>query len=195
EFQTHSLPTDGLALGRLARRVGVDRPPAEARRRFLADYRRVTRGVHRAFTEFFDRRPARSQAPPPRIPTYTALKATGFTDPDRARQQLQLVLEGRPLIPYPGPVQQALRTMLPVLLDALWQSPDPDEALTQFERFLAAAGPRTAYLELLADRPDLLTNLVTLCARGELLTQLLLTQPELLNRLAAPATLAAPSRR
>jgi len=85
--------------------------------------------------------------------------------------------------------------MFPVLLDALWQSPDPDEALNQFERFVAAAGPRTAYLELLADRPDLLTNLVKLCARGELLTQLLLTQPELLNRLADPVTFAAPRRR
>src|SRR5207247_303423 len=104
-------------------------------------------------------------------------------------------LEGRPLIPYPGPVQQALRTMLPVLLDALWQSPDPDEALTQFERFLAAAGPRTAYLELLASRPDVLMNLVRLCARGELLTQLLVVQPELLGGLADPATFAEPKRR
>ena len=85
--------------------------------------------------------------------------------------------------------------MFPVLLEALWQSPDPDEALNQFERFLAAAGPRTAYLELLAERPDLLVNLVKLCARGELLTQLLVTQPELLNSLADPATFAAPRRR
>ena len=92
-------------------------------------------------------------------------------------------------------MRRAVPAMFPVLLDALWQSPDPDEALNQFERFVAAAGPRTAYLELLADRPDLLTNLVKLCARGELLTQLLLTQPELLNRLADPATFAAPRRR
>ena len=58
--------------------------------------------------------------------------------------------------------------MFPVVLDALWQTPDPDEALNQFERLVAAAGPRTAYLELLAARPDLLTNLLKLCARGEL---------------------------
>ena len=78
-----------------------------------------------------------------------------------------------------------------MLLDALWQSPDPDEALDQFERFVSAAGPRTAYLELLADQPPLLASLVRLCARGELLTQLLITQPELLNGLASPATFAA----
>jgi glutamate-ammonia-ligase adenylyltransferase len=193
EFQTHTLPEDRRALGLLARRMGIARPPEAARRQFLARYREVTRGVHKGFTEFFETRPARAAAPI-RIPSHTALKATGFADPDRARQNLRLVLEGRPLVPYPAPVREALRAMFPVLLDALWQSPDPDEALNQFERFVAAAGPRTAYLELLAQRPDLLTNLVKLCARGELLTQMLVTQPELLNGLADPATFTSRKR-
>ena len=191
EFQTHTLPADPAALGRLARRMGTGGRVDVARRRFIAEYRRVTQGVHAAFAAFFDAGP--EQAPAPiRIPTFTALKATGFADPDRARQNLRLVLEGRPLLPYPGAASEALRRLFPVLLDALWQSPDPDQALDQFERFVSAAGARTAYLELLAARPDLLMNLVRLCARGELLTQLLLTQPELLNGLADPATFAAP---
>src|SRR5262249_48804413 len=154
---------------------------AAARQRFAAEHGRIARGVHRAFTEFFASRPSPTAPRPVRIPSYTALKATGFTDPDRARQSLRLVLEGRPLVPYPGPVRAALRAIFPVLLDALWQSPDPDQALAQFERFVAAAGPRTAYLELLAARHDLLVNLVGLCARGELLTEMLLTRPELLT--------------
>jgi len=198
EFQTHTLPEAPTALARLARRLGSTEAPAAARRGFEAEYRRVTRGVHRAFADFFaGSLEARTEArePAPRIPTYTALKATGFADPDRARQNLRLVLEGRPLVPYALPLRRALRAIFPVLLEALWQSPDPDEALNQFERFVAAAGPRTAYLELLAERPELLTNLVKLCARGELLTQLLVTQPELLNGLADPATFAAPRRR
>jgi glutamate-ammonia-ligase adenylyltransferase len=190
EFQTHTLPEEPRALGLLARRMGIARPPAAAARRFLAHHRRVTSLVHRAFREFFAAPPA-AAARPVRIPTYTALKATGFTDPDRARQNLHLVLEGRPLIPYPAAAGRAIARLFPVLLDALWQSPDPDEALAQFERFVSAAGPRTAYLELLADRPDLLTNLVRLCARGELVTELLMSQPELLNGLASPETFAA----
>jgi len=198
EFQTHTLPEEPAALARLARRLGSTEKPVAARRGFEAEYRRVTRGVHQAFADFFAGSPgapveARESAP--RIPTYTALKATGFADPDRARQNLRLVLEGRPLVPYALPLRRALRAIFPVLLEALWQSPDPDEALNQFERFVAAAGPRTAYLELLAERPELLANLVKLCARGELLTQLLVTQPELLNGLADPATFAAPRRR
>jgi [glutamine synthetase] adenylyltransferase / [glutamine synthetase]-adenylyl-L-tyrosine phosphorylase len=191
EFQTHTLPGEPRALGLLARRMGIALPPDAARRRFLAEYRRVTDEVHAAFRDFFEARPAPRGAGPPRIPTYTALKATGFADPDRARQNLRLLLEGRPLVPYAARGARALAGMFPVLLDALWQSPDPDEALNQFERFVAAAGPRTAWLELLADRPDLLANLVRLCARGELVTQMLLAQPELLGSLADPATFAA----
>src|SRR6266542_2464036 len=129
EFQIHTLPEDAAALGRLARRLGSPLSPVAARRAFEAEYRRVTDGVHRAFTDFFAAPP---EAPPPpalRIPTYTALKATGFADPDRARQNLRLVLVGRPLVPYVEPVRRAIRTIFPVLLDALWQSPDPDEAL------------------------------------------------------------------
>jgi glutamate-ammonia-ligase adenylyltransferase len=198
EFQIHTLPEAPAALARLARRLGSTEAPAAARRSFEAEYRRVTRGVHEAFTGFFAGSPearAPAREPAPRIPTYTALKATGFADPDRARQNLRLILEGRPLIPYALPLRRALRVIFPVLLDALWQSPDPDEALNQFERFVAAAGPRTAYLELLAERLDLLANFVKLCARGELMTQLLVTQPELLNGLADPEIFAAPRRR
>jgi glutamate-ammonia-ligase adenylyltransferase len=194
EFQIHTLPEGARELGLLARRMNIALPPAAAAKRFTADYRRVTRQVHAAFSDFFAASPA-AAGPAIRIPTYTALRATGFADPDRARQNLRLVLEGRPLTPYPAATRRALATMFPVLLDALWQSPDPDEALNQFERFVAAAGPRTAYLELLASRPDLLGNFIKLCARGELLTQLLLTQPELLNGLADPATFAAWKRK
>ncbi len=194
EFQTHTLPEEPAALARLARRLGTTAAPVAARRGFEAEYRRVTRGVHAAFSDFFAAPPG-ARAPAPRIPTYTALKATGFADPDRARQNLRLILEGRPLVPYAEPLRRALHAIFPVLLEALWQSPDPDEALNQFERFVAAAGPRTAYLELLAEHGEVLANLVKLCARGELLTQLLLTQPELLTGLAAPATFAAPRRR
>jgi glutamate-ammonia-ligase adenylyltransferase len=194
ELQTHTLPEEPVAQGLLARRMGVPGSPRAAGRQFRVRHRRVTRGVHAAFREFFAAPPAAARRPL-RIPSYTALKATGFADPDRARQNLRLVLEGRPLIPYPAAAGRALRAMFPVLLDALWQSPDPDEALNQFERFVAAAGPRTAYLELLAAQPELLGNLVRLCARGELVTQLLVTQPELLGALASPATFAAPKRK
>ena len=193
EFQTHTLPEEPGALGQLARRMGIALPLDRAAKRFLAEYRAVTRDVHQAFTAFFQS-PAGEEQARVRIPSTQALHATGFADPERARQNLRLILEGRPLVPYPKPMGMSLRRLFPVLLDALWQSPDPDEGLNQFERFVSAMGPRAGYLELLADRPDLLLNLVKLCSRGELLTQLLITQPELLTGLADPTQFRTPKR-
>src|SRR5262249_8571822 len=131
EFQTHTLPGEAAALGRLARRLGSTLPPVAARRQFESEDRRGAQGVHHALAGFLAG-PREAGGAAPRIPTYTALKATGFADPDRARQNLRLVLEGRPLVPYAEPMRRALFAMFPVLLEALWQSPDPDEALNQF---------------------------------------------------------------
>ena len=188
EFQTHTLPADAVELGRLARRLGIEASPRAAARIFRARHTAVTTAVHRAFTDFFSERPAPPR-PRLRLPGLLALRATGFADPERARQNLKLILEGRPLVPYAGALRAALERLFPALLDTLWKSPDPDEAVNQFERFLSAAGPRAGYIELLADNPRLLDGLVRLCAGGDLLTQLLITQPELLASLADPAAL------
>jgi [glutamine synthetase] adenylyltransferase / [glutamine synthetase]-adenylyl-L-tyrosine phosphorylase len=189
EFQTHTLPAATPELGRLARRLGFAGTPAVAARAFRARHRAVTREVHRAFETFFSERPAPAGRRL-RLPGLVALQATGFADPERARHNLRLILEGRPLVPYAGALRAALERLYPALLDALWKSPDPDEALNQFERFLSAAGPRAGYIALLADNRALLDGLVRLCAGGDLLTQLLITQPELLASLADPASLA-----
>ena len=146
--------------------------------------------MHRAFREFFA---AREHGPRHhvRLASLTALKATGFKDPERARQNLQLILEGRPLVPYAAHLDTTLERLYPLLLDALWKSPDPDEALNQFERLLGATGPRAGLVELLVKDPDLLLGLVKVCAGGDHLTELLIAQPELLASLANPERVLA----
>ncbi|MBI1845921.1 MAG: hypothetical protein HYR86_02985 [Candidatus Rokubacteria bacterium] len=185
EFQTHSLPRDAGALARLARRVGIEARGAAAARRFVAEHRRVRATVQRAFREFFAERPE-PRARPPRLPSLLALTATGFRDPERARANLKMIREGRPLVPYAADLRATLDRLQPMLLDAVWKSPDPDEALNQLERFLAAVGPRAGLVEMLASEPAVLTGLARLCAGGDLLTQLLITQPDLLASLADP---------
>src|SRR3989475_11965443 len=107
---------------------------------------------------------------------------------------LRLILEGRPLVPYEAALGRAMERLLPNLLDAVWQSPDPDEALNQMERFLAAVGPRAGLIELLAGDAAVLGGLARLCAGGDLLTQLLITQPELVTALADPRAWGRPKR-
>jgi len=187
EFQTHTLPEDPTELGRLARRVGTQAPPARAAREFGTLHRKITAGVHRAFREFFAAREVRPRRKL-RLPSLTALRATGFRDPERARLNLQMILEGRPLVPYAAHMGATLERLYPMLIDALWKSPDPDEALHQFERFFAATGPRAGLVELLVN-PELLLGLVKVCAGGDLLTELLIAQPELLASLASPERL------
>lgn len=191
EFQTHTLPSAPRELGRLARRVGIAGTPARAARELRARHRRITVAVRRAFGEFFAERPeaARRRV---RLPGLVALRATGFADPERARHNLRLILEGRPLVPYAGAFRAAIERLCPAMLDALWKSPDPDEALNQFERFLAAVGPRVGLVEVLAADPEVLAGLMRLCAGGELLTQLLIAQPELLTSLADPRAMSLP---
>jgi glutamate-ammonia-ligase adenylyltransferase len=192
ELQTHTLPSDATALGLLARRVGMAGRPRVAASAFRRRHRTVTADVHRAFEAFF--RDVPEQPARVRVPSLMALGATGFRDPERARQNLMLLLEGRPLVPYAAALRRAMERLFPIMLDALWKSPDPDEALNQFERFVAAVGPRAGYVELLASEPEVLAGLMRLCASGDLLTQLLITQPELLSSLADPGALAAPRR-
>src|SRR2546422_4317408 len=62
------------------------------------------------------------------------------------------------------------------------------------ERFLAAVGPRAGLVELLAGDAAVLGGLARLCAGGDLLTQLLITQPELVTALADPRAWERPKR-
>jgi [glutamine synthetase] adenylyltransferase / [glutamine synthetase]-adenylyl-L-tyrosine phosphorylase len=187
-LQTHTLPRDGRELAKLARRLGYAGDDETVRARFLQDYDGTRRTVRAAFDEFFD---AEAHLRGPGAPPWRAeaVAAVGFADPERARQNLVLLWEGPPLVPAPGVLRQSLATLLPAALTALRAVPDPDTALNALERYVAAAGPRTAYLARLAQEPRLLGRVLTLFARSDRLAQSLITRPELLDQVADPESL------
>jgi glutamate-ammonia-ligase adenylyltransferase len=187
-LQTHTLPADPAELGKLARRLGYPGDLPSAAARFLADYDATRRRVRAAFEGFF------AAAPPGeatgRLPwDGAAVAAVGFADPERAHQNLRLLWDGPPLVPAPGAVRSVLAALLPATLRALREVPDPDGALNALERFVAAAGPRIAYLARLARDPALLGRVLTLFARSDRFAQSLIARPELLDQLADPESL------
>jgi glutamate-ammonia-ligase adenylyltransferase len=189
-LQTHTLPAEPGELAKLARRLGYVGDAAGLAQRLLLDYDRTRRTVRAAFEGFFD---AQVRAAPEVVPPWDAasVAAVGFASPERARQNLRLLWEGPALVAAPAAVRTALRALLPATLDALRTVPDPDAALDALERFVTAAGPRTAYLARLASTPALLGGVLTFFTRSERLAQTLISRPELLDRLG-PAVRAAP---
>src|SRR5262249_14399109 len=158
-LQTHTLPADPDELAKLARRLGYTGSGEAVAREFLVDYDRTRRTVRAAFEGFFDTPgPERSEAAPW---DGAAVAAAGFADPARPRQSRRRLWEGPALVAVPAAVRTVLRTLLPATLDALRTVPDPDAALDALERFVATAGPRTAYLARLASTPALLGGILT----------------------------------
>jgi glutamate-ammonia-ligase adenylyltransferase len=188
-LQTHTLPAEPLELAKLARRLGYAGEAETVAHALLRDYDRTRRTVRAAFEGFFDATVREGPEAPPWDAASVA--AVGFADPERARQNLRLLWEGPALVAVPVSVRTALQTLLPATLDALRTVPDPDAALDALERFVAAAGPRTAYLARLAATPDLLGGVLTFFTRSERLTQALIARPELLDALG-PTVPAAP---
>jgi [glutamine synthetase] adenylyltransferase / [glutamine synthetase]-adenylyl-L-tyrosine phosphorylase len=187
-LQTHTLPHDEGELGKLARRLGYTGDLDAAAARFLPDYDATRRQVRAAFEQFFAAPAATgTPGPPPWDPALVA--AVGFGDPERARQNLRLLWEGPRLVPAPQAVRSVLASLLPATLAALREVPDPDSALNALERFVATAGPRTAYLGRLAQEPAFLGRLLTLFARSDRFAQSLIARPELIDELADPRSL------
>jgi glutamate-ammonia-ligase adenylyltransferase len=184
-LQTHTLPADPDELAKLARRLGYTGDQAAVADAFLRDYNRTRRTVRTAFEGFFDASGREAPEAPPW--DAAAVAAVGFADPERARQNLRLLWEGPALVAVPAAVRTALRTLLPATLAALGSVPDPDAALDALERFVATAGPRTAYLARLASTPALLGGMLTFFTRSERLAQTLISRPELLDALGPSA--------
>jgi len=200
--QTHTLPEAARELETLARRMGYQPPenpePAAA---LLEEYGRHTAAVRALYDAFLGRlqprgdEPAEDSADPvglffsadlPVEQLRGRLEQVGFEDVERALRNFQAMREGQPFAHYSPQTRQALARIAPLLVQELPAVPDPDLALTQFERFVTLVAPRTTLVSLLADRPGALALLVRLFGTSEFLSATLLHHPDLLDVLLAP---------
>ncbi len=108
------------------------------------------------------------------------LGALGWTSPDGALGHLRALTGG---VSRAASIQQ---TLLPVLLDELAGSPDPDRGLLAYRRVSEALASTPWYLRLLRDEGLVAERLMLLLGTSTLVPDLLVRAPEVLRLLAAP---------
>jgi glutamate-ammonia-ligase adenylyltransferase len=189
-LRTHLMPTEDDVAGqrRLARAAGL-RP--DGRRDVVgvlnAEWSRTVLRVRRLHEKLFYRPLLTAVS---RLPVDTArlsekaaaarLGALGWASPEGALGHLRALTSG---VSRAAAIQQ---TLLPVLLDELAQSPDPDRGLLAYRRVSEALAQTPWYLRLLRDEGLVAERLMRLLGTSALVPDLLVRAPEVLRLLAAP---------
>ncbi|MGH9184877.1 MAG: bifunctional [glutamine synthetase] adenylyltransferase/[glutamine synthetase]-adenylyl-L-tyrosine phosphorylase [Acidimicrobiales bacterium] len=194
EQQVHTLPMDARALDWLARVVGYQpSPTASPAQQLDAELRRhqaEVRAIHeriyfRPLLEAFahhDGMVMTAEAAEAR------LAAFGFTDAQRTRQAVAELTRGLTRS------SRMMQQLLPLLLDWLSDSPDPDLGLLGLRNL--ASGPQRS-MELanaFRDSPEVARRLCRLLGTSRLLAASLHHNPDLISSLARPDDLRLRSR-
>ena len=100
------------------------------------------------------------------------LEPYSFQDVSRAARNLQNLAVGL------SPLPQAFSEIVEFLLKSVADSPDPDAALNNFERFATATFDRLWLYRLLREAPFLLRMLTTCFGASAYLSDILVRNPE-----------------
>ena len=192
--RTHLLPaeSDTAALRWLARASGFGairrQDPVDV---LLAEVRRNAHRVRRLHEKLFYRPLLDAVAKVPtdalRLTPQAAtarLKALGYVAPEVALRHLEALTAG---VSRRAAIQTAL---LPVLLDMLGDTPDPDGGLLAYRRVSEALAATPWYLRLLRDEGKVAQRLMALLGMSRFVPDLLVRAPEVLRLLADDTALA-----
>lgn len=198
ERQTHNLPAREDEMLALARRCGFLRSNGLERfRQVLEGHRTAVSAIYSNL--FLARDEKLRQEVNPEVLLFLDPKADPdlvkdmlaerrFEDADRAYENLLSLRSG----PARGNLTERSRRLLekisPLLLQELFDSPDPDMALANLERFLSTIGSRSSYYALLAENRQTLKLLVSLFGMSQFLSRILISHPELLDSMVASSS-------
>jgi glutamate-ammonia-ligase adenylyltransferase len=204
-LQTHTLPTSGTALNRIARLMGFD-----TRAAFDKVLRQHTQRVRSIF-EHILKAETGSGATGSGLPTefagaepawHEVLRSHGFRDPERGFKVLREFVEGPGYVHVSERTKELALKLLPNLL-ALCPGPrrknflqssaankppqpplsDPDRVATRLDSFVAAYGARSTLFELWNSTPAIFELLILLFDRSEFLAELAIRTPDLVDEL------------
>lgn len=187
ERQTHTVPADRARRRRLARILGyrgaAEGGPTELFDRDLAAHRARVRSVHERV--WFRPLLESLSGAGPLSPEAAAdrLAVFGFTDLERTRQAVEELTRGLTRS------SRMMQQVLPLLLDWLSSSPDPDLGLLGLRR-LATGEPRSrALATAFRDSPEVARRLALLLGTSRRLGDILAANPDLIERLPDPERL------
>jgi [glutamine synthetase] adenylyltransferase / [glutamine synthetase]-adenylyl-L-tyrosine phosphorylase len=184
EQQTHTLPADREHRRRIARVLGYrgtpESGPTEAFDRELARQRNIVRRIHERlyFRPLLDALAGAGRMSPEA--SAAALATFGFADADRTRAAVEELTRGLTRS------SRMMQQVLPLVLDWLSTSPDPDLGLLGLRK-LASGERRTMELaNAFRDSPEVARRLCQLLGTSGLLGDILAANPDLIVRLADP---------
>jgi glutamate-ammonia-ligase adenylyltransferase len=191
--RTHLFPApdDGESLHCLARAVGIrSNGRRSAGEILVAEFRRHSNRVRRLHEKLFYRplleAVAKVSTDALRLTTRAAvdrLAALGYTSPEGALRHIEALTSG---VSRRASIQGAL---LPMLLDLLANTPDPDGGLLAYRKVSEALAETPWYLRLLRDEGVVAERLATLLGTSKLVPQLLVRAPEVLRLLSDASAL------
>ena len=199
EEQTHTVPADPAARHWLARVTGFADDPRSSATDKLDEALRRHRGTARAVHERLFFRPLLEAFASVRaerlVPTLSPdalgerLAAFGFADTARARAALVELTRGL------SRSSRMMQALLPLMLEWLSESPDPDLGLLSLRRLMGSA--RSDHLQLVGlfrESPEAARRLCALLGTSPLLQEPVRRDPGLVGRLVADGGLAGRSR-
>lgn len=174
EQQTHTVPLEPEALGRLALSLGFS-----SSKEFTGALHEAMRDVRAIFQRLISETPAETT-------TDLAL----FGDEKRAAKALSDLVTRPGRFHVAARTRQVFRKLRPILLEWLARTADPDATLNQFVRFVEAYGLRSLLFELLVTNPKLLELLVKTFDASRFAGDLLIRRPQLLEEITREAPFA-----
>ncbi len=182
EQQTHTVPADRDQRRRIARVLGYrgspEAGPTEAFDRELARRRNLVRRVHERlyFRPLLDSLAGAGRLSPEAAAG--ALASFGFADAERTRAAVRELTRGLTRS------SRMMQQLLPLVLDWLSTSPDPDLGLLGLRKLASGDQRALALAHAFRDSPDVARRLCEVLGTSALLGDILAANPDLIERLA-----------
>jgi len=193
EQQVHTVPTEPAALDHLARVLGHrDEPGGSAAEQFERELRQHQLAV-RAIQQRVYFRPlleafATGEGTLAPEAAVARLQAFGFTDAKRTQAAVRELTRGL------NRSSRLMQQLLPLMLDWLSGSPDPDLGLLQLRNMLSGPQRQTMLVEAFRESPESAQRLCVILGTSRLLGDTLARNPDLVVRLPQSDRLATRPR-